>query len=101
MGIEVISAEEVGARIASCRRELGLTQIKLAQLLDVSERSVQLYEAGTTIPYNHLQLLAETFQRSIGWILHGDAGLSPAERIERIERMLIAVAEKLGVEPLL
>ena len=49
-----------------------MTQETLAELLCVCKRSVQSYEAGTTIPYRHLQRLAEIFERSPSWFLYGD-----------------------------
>jgi transcriptional regulator with XRE-family HTH domain len=53
-----------------------MTQKTLAELLCVCKRSVQAYEAGTTIPYRHLHRLADIFERPASWFLYGD---KPAE----------------------
>lgn len=64
---------EIGERVARARRESGgMTQEQLAELLNVSKRSVQDYEAGVTVPWKHMQTLSQTFKRSIEWFLHGE-----------------------------
>lgn len=66
------AAQEIGARIARARREAGgMTQPELAEALDVSTRSLQDYEAGTTIPWKHFQALSKIFDRPLEWFLHG------------------------------
>ena len=66
-------AKEIGRRIAQARRESDeMTQNQLADLLDVSARSVQDYERGLTVPWRHFQRLEEIFGRPLGWFLHGD-----------------------------
>jgi transcriptional regulator with XRE-family HTH domain len=65
--------KEIGERIAQARKESGgMTQDELAELLNVSKRSVQDYEAGTTVPWKHFQMLEEVFKRPLGWFLHGE-----------------------------
>jgi hypothetical protein len=71
-----------------------MTQKTLAELLCVCKRSVQAYEAGTTIPYRHLHRLADIFERPASWFLYGEepAGDGPAgaERDEEIIKRLDA-----------
>jgi transcriptional regulator with XRE-family HTH domain len=61
----------IGKRIAQARREQGLTQAELAKLLGVSTRSVQSYEAGTTVPYRHARRIAAVTGRPPSWLLDG------------------------------
>src|SRR5919198_2114497 len=72
-----VDGRAVGRRIARARYEAGwMTQKTLAELLCVCKRSVQAYEAGTTIPYRHLHRLADIFERPASWFLYGE---EPAE----------------------
>lgn len=59
---------EYATRISVIRAELGLTQPQLAAALGVSVRSVQNYEAGTTIPYKHFRRLEEMANKPPGWM---------------------------------
>jgi DNA-binding XRE family transcriptional regulator len=60
---------EVGSRIAHARARAGLTQQELADLIGVSRRSLQGYEAGRVAPYRHLDRLATLLDRPRGWFL--------------------------------
>lgn len=70
--MQQFAAEDVGARIAQARNESGMTQEELAEIAPFSKRSLQDYEAGTTIPYKHLRFLAKILKRPVDWFLHGD-----------------------------
>ena len=80
-----------------------MTQEQLADLLNVSKRSVQDYEAGVTIPWKHFQAMEGIFKKPMAWFLHGE--LSPAqegptqvadaeiaEALVRIEQLLETLA---------
>lgn len=83
-------AEEVGRRIAKARLEAGgMTQEELSDLVGVTKRSVQLWEAGESIPYRHMPKLEGVLRRSTAWLLYGDEGVeSPDAGLERLERGL-------------
>ena len=49
-----------------------MTQIQLAELLNVSARSVQDYEHGVTVPWRFFERLEEITGRPLRWFLHGD-----------------------------
>lgn len=93
----------VGARIAEARRESGLTQDELSDLVGVGMRQIQYYEAGESNPYRTLRRIAEATGKSIGWLLHGDPAteLSAAEDVAallqgldlRLEALEAQVAE--------
>lgn len=93
---------EIGARIAQARKETnGMTQEQLADLLNVSKRSVQDYEAGITMPWKHFQALQTVFGRSLHWFLHGEESSQGVdadvieEKLDRIEQALEALVARL------
>ena len=72
-----------------------MTQRELADLLDVTERSVAAYEAGEVIPYRFMRQLEGLLNRPANWILYGeqpstDAGLerSLAELNAKVDELL-------------
>jgi transcriptional regulator with XRE-family HTH domain len=66
-------ALEIGRRIAQARKEAGMTQVELAEILNISARSVQDYERGVTVPWKHFQRLEEVFKRPLRWFLRGES----------------------------
>ena len=77
--MQQFDSRAIGSRIAQARREAGgMLQEELAELLDVSKRSVQDYEAGVRIPWKHFQQLEVIFKRSLEWFLHGDEAAEPS-----------------------
>jgi transcriptional regulator with XRE-family HTH domain len=87
------NAGGIGWRIAHARRESGLTQEQLAELIGVSPRSIQGYEAGTVVPYRRLAQLAEVTNRELAWILEGDVAETSIDDGEVLERLVTAVEE--------
>ena len=77
----------MGARIAALRREAGMSQAQLAQVLQVSPSAVGMYEQGRREPSaDTLVELARIFQVSVDYILTG----TPAPREEQaLEQMLL------------
>ncbi len=43
--------ERIGKFIATCRKEKGLTQMQLAEKLDITNRAVSKWETGKSMPY--------------------------------------------------
>lgn len=70
--MEHFQAREIGERIGQARKLADLTQEQLADLLGLSLRSVQGYEAGNVIPWKHLREIASITQRPVDWFLHGE-----------------------------
>ena len=55
-----LNNKEIGARVAQLRREAGLSQVQLAQLLGVVQSAIASYEIGRRgIPVTQLLPLAE------------------------------------------
>jgi repressor LexA len=88
--MQQFEAQEIGARIKQARLERGLTQEQLAEMASFSKRSLQDYEAGSTIPYSHFRELGRLLNKPPEWFLYGDeagTGDQLAEIIERLERI--------------
>jgi transcriptional regulator with XRE-family HTH domain len=87
---------QLGERIAQLRKEHGITQVQLAEALDVSQQTVQAYEVGRRrIPVSALPVLARTLSTPIEELLGATAAATrrrgPAPRLqqhmERISRL--------------
>jgi transcriptional regulator with XRE-family HTH domain len=100
--MQQFAAQEIGSRIAQARREHGgVTQEQLAELLNVSTRSVQDYEGGVTIPWKHFQQMARILDRPVEWFLRGEVGEPTSndeivERLERIEELVALLVQATG-----
>lgn len=89
--------QEIGERIAQARKESGgMTQEELAELLNVSKRSVQDYEAGTTVPWKYFQLLEEVFKRPLSWFLHGEEEQLPQDLAQQLADAMDALVAVAG-----
>jgi transcriptional regulator with XRE-family HTH domain len=67
--------EDAGPRVASARREAGLTQRELAARLGVSLWTVDELEQGRRDPERHLRAIAEVTQRPESWFNFVDVPL--------------------------
>ena len=78
-------AQEIGDRIRQARQEAGgMTQRELADLLGVTERSVNAYEAGDVIPYRFIRDLEKALDVPAAWLLHGDAATDDDRKLDEI-----------------
>lgn len=66
-----IDYKEVGKRIKSRRKQLGLTQKQLAELVELSEGSVSRYESGSIkdAPTQKLNDFAKALSIEVAWII--------------------------------
>jgi transcriptional regulator with XRE-family HTH domain len=83
-----------GQRLAALRKERGLTQVQLADLLGTSQQAVTAYENGTRrVPITTLPLLAHTLGTSIEELIgtptpRGQAKRGPSPKIQQqLERV--------------
>lgn len=83
------SEEEVmhmlGARIAALRREAGLSQSQLAQMLKISPSAMGMYEQGRREPsVQTLVELARVLEVSTDYLLTGCPGPGDQDRLTRL-----------------
>jgi len=92
---------ELGARIAELRKAQGITQIEMAEVLGVSQQTVNSYEvARRRVPVSALPILAKLLTVSIDELLgqsakrtHGKRG--PASKLQQqIERVSLLPRSK-------
>ena len=71
--------KKIGAFIAQCRKEKSLTQIQLAELLDITNQAVSKWENGKNLPDMTMPgSIAEILQASC------DELLNPEKTLERL-----------------
>jgi transcriptional regulator with XRE-family HTH domain len=93
---EKLFFKQLGARIAALRKDQGLTQVQLAEALDLTQQMVASYEVGRRrVPVSLLPQIAETLTVSLDELI-GKKDLQPAKRgpapklqqqIERIQQL--------------
>lgn len=68
-----MNAEKTGELIRGLRKERGITQKQLAELLHVSDKAVSRWETGRGFPdIGHLEDIAEAFGVSVAELLRGE-----------------------------
>jgi len=82
-------AKELGRRIAAHRKQQGLSQAQLAELVDCSQQMIGDYETGRRrIPACNLASIAEALHVSTAELLEGaerpQAKRGPASRLEQL-----------------
>lgn len=85
-------------RISELRRKHHLTQDGLAQILNVTQASVSMYENGCNIPNDILIALSSYFKVSIEYILciTNDCSPVPTREISEPERRLLTFYRTLS-----
>jgi transcriptional regulator with XRE-family HTH domain len=93
----------IGQRLRESRREAGMTQVELAELAHLTERSIQAYESDEVVPYRKMEDLAAILNKSVAWLLHGDkAEQTPgdlAPLLEAILERVDTIAKSLNGKP--
>jgi len=82
-------ARELGARIAACRKEQGLSQTQLGELVGQSQQVIADYETGRRrIPACNLASIADALGISTAKLLDGaeqpQAKRGPASKLDRL-----------------
>jgi transcriptional regulator with XRE-family HTH domain len=82
-------AREIGARITEARQAAGMKQRELADLLGVSERSIQAYEQGETVPWRFGAALEQALNRPSAWFWYGREAEGLSGSSENLLRVLL------------
>lgn len=101
MAASISSEEQVfmtalGKRIAALRKETGLTQVQLAQALNVSQQAVQSWEAGRRrIQISVLPTVARILSVSLDNLLGGAPDRTPRKRgpASRLEQQIQIISQ--------
>lgn len=72
-----LQKREIVGRIREARKETGLTQPQMAELLDVAQRTYQNYESDR-VPWNLMGRISDISGRSLRWLLHGEDDAEPS-----------------------
>ena len=76
------------------RKEKGLSQIQLAEMMNVSRQAVSRWEVGASVPStDNLKYLGELYDVSLEYLLHDDATES---RKSRTRKRLSLLMERKG-----
>ena len=68
-----MNQEVIGSFIAKCRKEKGLTQMQLAEKLNITNRAVSKWETGKSIPgISVMPELCEIFDITVNELLSGE-----------------------------
>ena len=80
---EVVLLREIGARIAARRKELSMTQERLAERMDVSVQMISNLEKGKkAIRPENLVKLCTALNISADWVLRGIVAASELNLLE-------------------
>lgn len=81
-----MNQEKIGSFLSDCRKEKGLTQTQLAEILGVSDKSISRWENGKTMPDLSLyEPLCETLGIQISELLYARK-MSDTEKKEQGEK---------------
>jgi transcriptional regulator with XRE-family HTH domain len=79
--------EQLGRKVATLRKEQRLTQVQLAEVLDISQQHMASFEKGIRkIPSSMLPVLAQVFGTSVDELLgvsNGKRKRGPAPKLQR------------------
>lgn len=85
---------EIGKFIASCRKAKGLTQMQLAEQLNITNRAVSKWETGKSIPDVSIMLeLCAILEITVNELLRGER-ISMEDYKAKAEENLLALQEK-------
>ena len=86
---------KIGRFIADCRKETGLTQVQLAEKLNITDKAVSKWERGLTMPDSSIMLeLCDILCISVNELLNGEK-ISIENNNQKNEQLLLDMAKEL------
>ncbi len=77
---KIVTSREIGEKVRKRRQTVGLSQERLAEILNVSYQQVQRYENGTNkLNVENLQLIAQALAVPVGYFFQEEYPQSAAE----------------------
>ena len=97
---KIITSREIGEKVRKRRQEVGISQERLAEILNVSYQQVQRYENGTNrLNVENLQLIARALSVPVANFFQGDypqaAAETPPEYEAEEEKNLLRLFRKI------
>ncbi|GAB6075729.1 helix-turn-helix domain-containing protein [Desulfurobacterium crinifex] len=90
--------DNIGERLKLLRKQLGLTQVKFAEKLGRSKRSIQEWESGRNEPSERvLRLIEQTFSVNPEWLRHGKGEMFVKKKPDLEELLEEFTEEELDV----
>lgn len=87
--------ETIGKFISSCRKDRGLTQMQLAEKLNISNRAVSKWETGKSIPDVSIMLeLCEILGITVNGLLSGERITTMEDYRKKAEQNMIDLQDK-------
>ena len=86
---------KIGKFIAECRKKQGLTQMQLAEKLNITDRAVSKWENGRSMPDSSIMLdLCDVLKISVNDLLSGEK-ISMENSTQNNEQLLLEMAKEL------
>ena len=86
---------KIGRFIADCRKEKGLTQVQLAEKLNITDKAVSKWERGLTMPDSSIMLeLCDILCISVNELLNGEK-INMENNNKKNEQILLDMAKEL------
>ena len=84
-----MNQEKIGKFIAECRKEKNLTQLELAEKLNISNRAVSKWETGKNCPDVSIMLeLCDILGINVNELLSGERIIMQKEKANKMKRKL-------------
>ncbi len=80
-GKRILTNKEIGARVKKRRKEIGMSQEKLAEILNVTYQQVQRYENGVNkLNVENIQLIADALSVPVSYFFEWDRTYESIQR---------------------
>ena len=86
---------KIGKFIAECRKKSGLTQVQLAERLNITDKAVSKWETGKAMPDSSIMLdLCDILRISVNELLNGEE-ISMENNNQKNEQLLLDMAKEM------
>ena len=92
---EDINKKEIGGRIKRLRKEAGLRQWQLAEMIGATQPAIHMYERGVLPEPRRLLELARIGDTTVEWILTGRHWENGSEEMHRVSQEVYQLAFQL------
>tara|TARA_R110002051_G_scaffold45702_2_gene92193 strand:+ start:1620 stop:2042 length:423 start_codon:yes stop_codon:yes gene_type:complete len=90
---------EIGARLAICRSEIGVSQAAMAEAVGVSHRAYHSYEKGKRgVPVEALIKMQDKYEVDVAWLLLGTKSIRVGHDFEALKRIEASLDQHLNEE---